>query len=269
MGERNSSVMNAEKPEKIVFILSTSRTGTKSLAEGLKGDDICSPHQPNFSRLLTIASNYYLHGWVPKFILEWLVTRIREPQIFRSNCRYYIQVYSLDHLPSKVIRKKYPNVYIIHIIRDPRTYVPSYLNWMHTRFKSFVANKLVLGWHPSGFFTGQIPWRIWSRMDEFQRVCWHWNYKNNLLENLFKDDEHYIHIRFEDLFSEDGENALRSIFSFVGIPYRSQFSGIFQVKKNRSSKEYFPPWQHWARARQQNLLDICGELMRRYGYLDN
>ena len=71
-------------PEKIVFFLSTSRTGTKSLAEGLMRNDVNSPHQPPFSRLLTIASNYYLHGWLTKHMLEWLVGRLREPQIFRS-----------------------------------------------------------------------------------------------------------------------------------------------------------------------------------------
>ena len=89
--------------KKIVFFLSTSRTGTKSLAEGLMRNDVTSPHQPPFSRLLTIASNYYLHGWLTKPILEWLVGRLREPQIFRSEYRYYLQVFSLDFFPAKLI----------------------------------------------------------------------------------------------------------------------------------------------------------------------
>jgi len=55
----------ANMPKRIVFILSTGRTGTRTLAEGLNGGDILSRHQPPFSRLLTIASNYYLHGWLP------------------------------------------------------------------------------------------------------------------------------------------------------------------------------------------------------------
>lgn len=254
-------------PEKIVFILSTARTGTKSLAEGLVGDDILSFHQPPFSRLLTVASNYYLHGWLPKRGLEWLVSSLREPQIVQAECRYYIQAYSLDHLPAKIISQKYPNVYIIHIIRDPRTFVPSYLNWMHTRLKSFVANKLVLGWHPSGFFTREISWRTWRGMDEFQRVCWHWAYKNAFLEQLFEGDERYLRIRFEDLFCDEGPDVLRSMLSFVGIPYRDEFADIFRQRKNRSYKIYFPRWEEWASERQQQLLDVCGDLMSRYEYL--
>ena len=122
-------------PEKIVFVLSTGRTGTKTLAEGLAGDDIKSPHQPPFSRLLTIASNYYLHGWLPMSVLERLVIRLREPQILNSDCRDYVQVFSLDYLPAKIISERHPNVAIVHIVRDPRTFVRSYLNWMHSRWQ--------------------------------------------------------------------------------------------------------------------------------------
>jgi hypothetical protein len=252
--------------EKIVFILSTARTGTRTLAEGLRSDDILSFHQPAFSRLLTIASNFYLHGWLPERALEWLVVRLREPQILGADCRYYVQAYSLDHLPAKIISQRYPNVYIVHIVRDPRTFVPSYLNWMHTRFKSFVANKFVPGWHPSGFFTGQVAWRRWRRMDEFQRVCWHWTYKNALLERLFEGDERYLQVRFEDLFGA-GPDALRSVLSFAGLPYRDEFTAMLGQSKNVSHKTYFPRWEAWKPEKQQQLLEICGEGMRRYGYL--
>jgi hypothetical protein len=254
-------------PERIAFILSTGRTGTKTLAEGLAGGDILSPHQPPLSRLLTIASNYYLHGWLPERVLKWLVNRIRVPQIFQSNCRYYIQVFSLDYLPAKIISQQYSNVYIVHIVRDPRAFVTSYLNWMHTRFKSLVANKLVLGWHPSGYFTGEISWQAWRRMDEFQRVCWQWAYKNRKLEQLFEGTPHYMRVRFEDLFLGKGRQAvLESVTSFMGIPYQDRYEVVYQREKNRSRKAYFPPWQEWEPKRKKQLLDICGEPMARYGY---
>jgi hypothetical protein len=254
-------------PEKIVFFLSTSRTGTKSLAEGLMRDDVFSPHQPPFSRLLTIASNYYLHGWFAKYRLEWLVKRLREPQLQKADCKYYMQVFSLDYLPAKIISEKYSNVYIIHIVRDPRTFVPSYLNWVHGRFKSFVANKLVFGWHPSGFFTGEYSWQDWRRMDEFQKVCWHWQYKNSLLEHLFQDYEKYMRVRFEELFSEKGEKTLGDLFAFTGIPLPGGFADMLHTKKNLSLKKSFPPWDQWDPAKRQLLVDICSDGMQRYGYL--
>ena len=254
-------------PEKTVFILSTGRTGTKTLAEGLAGDDILSPHQPPFSRLLTIASNYYLHGWLSKTFLERLVSRFREPQILQANCRYYIQVFSLDYIPAKLISQKYPNVYIIHIVRDPRTFVPSYLNWMHTRFKSFVANKLIPGWHPSGLFTGDVPWQIWIKMNEFERVCWQWNYKNRLLQQLFENNEQYIQVRFEDLLLSSSPDILCSALSFVGLPWENRFIQMFENVKNSSRKTYFPKWSQLSSVQQSQLLNICRPQMIQNGYL--
>ena len=254
-------------PEKIVFILSTSRTGTKTLAEGLQNEEVLSLHQPPYSRILTIASNYYLHGWLPGTALEWLVSRLREPQILKADCRYYIQVFSLDYLPAKILSEKFQNIYILHIVRDPRTFVRSYINWMHTRFKSFVANKLIPGWHPSGYFTKEMPWQAWHNLDEFQRVCWHWKYKNTLLEDLFKSNQNYLRVRFEDLFLTQSTATLKDCLSFVGIPYREEYTLMIGRSENASRKIYLSKWETWKPERKQQLLDICGNKMKDYGYL--
>lgn len=253
-------------PEKIVFVLSTSRTGTKTLAEGLAGEDIRSPHQPPFSRILTVASNYYLHGWLPRRALEWLVLRLRGPQIKNADCRYYVQVFSLDYLPAQIISERYPNVYVVHIVRDPRTFVQSYLNWMHGRFKSWMANKLVLGWHPSGYFTGDMSWSEWRQMDEFQRICWHWVYKNTLLESLFEDDERYVWIRFEDLFLTQDLEALKETLAFIDIPYQERFEAMLHESKNASRKTYFPAWEAWHPTWCARMDELCAPMMESFGY---
>jgi hypothetical protein len=255
-------------PETIVFFLSTARTGTKTLAEGLATDELLSPHQPAFSRLLTIASNFYLHGWLPRRLLEWLVSQTRESQILKAKCRYYAQVFSLDYLPAKIMSERHANVYIVHIVRDPRTWVRSYLNWMRTRRKSWIANNFVPGWHPSGAFTGEMTWRAWRQLDEFQRVCWHWSYKNRLLERLFADDPRYICIHFEDLFSSQGTHLLRETLTFVGLPYRSEYAAMLNKPKNRSQASTLAKWDEWEPRRQQQLIEICGEQMNEYGYLE-
>jgi len=130
-----------------------------------------------------------------------------------------------------------------------------------------VANRIIFGWHPSGFFVGEIPWQDWRRMDEFQRVCWHWRYKNSFLENVFKDHANYNRVRFEDLFSEKGAETLQALFSFMGIAFDPRFSTMLQKKKNFSSKKWFPPWDQWDTEKKEHLLEICGKEMKRYGYL--
>ncbi len=255
-------------PERIVFILSTARTGTKSLAEGLAGGDVCSPHQPPYSRPLTIAGNFYLNGWLPQPVLTALVRRWREPQIRQAACRYYVQVFSLDYMPAFILSQRLPHVHIIHLIRDPRTWVPSYLNWMHTRWQSAVANKLIVGWHPSGFWTGEIPLAQWLKMDAFQRTCWHWTYKNRLLETLFANYPAYQQVHFEALFGSEGARMLQSMLEKAGIPYQERYAGILRHPQNQSRRDYFPTWPDLPAYRQQQLLSQCGDLMRQYGYLD-
>lgn len=255
-------------PERIVFILSTARTGTRALAEGLNGGEVCSPHQPPYSRPLTIADNFYLHGWLPQRVLEGLVMRWRAPQIRGVACRYYVQLFSLDYWPAFILSRRLENVHIIHIIRDPRTWVPSYINWMHTRWQSAIANRLVPGWHPSGFWTRQFSLSQWLKMDSFQRVCWHWTYKNGLLERLFARHPRYRQVHFEALFGSEGLSVLQSMLGNIGIPYRQQYTDILRQPKNQSRRDFFPAWPDFPAIRQQQLLAQCRDLMQHYGYLD-
>lgn len=253
-------------PEVIAFILSTGRTGTKTLAEGLCGEEITSPHQPPFSRILTIASNYYIHGWIPKNVLTWMIKNLREPQILNAESRYYIQVYAHDFLPAKILSEKYPDLRVVHIVRDPRNFVYSYLNWMHSRFKSLVANKIVLGWHPSGFFTGECSRQEWREMDEFQRVCWQWMFKNTYLEDLFEHDSRYLQVRFEDVFLSGDADTLRKVVDHIGIPYHDRFNAMLHKPKNVSRKGYVSPWEAWDPFRCAQLDEICNPLMTELGY---
>jgi hypothetical protein len=255
-------------PERVLFILSTSRTGTKSLAEGLDGGEACAVHQPAHSRLITVAGNYALHGWLPYPWLARLIYRLRLPQIAASGRKYYIQVFSLDILPAKIISLVYEPTSILHVLRDARTFVPSYLNWMRTRKRSMIANRLVFGWHPSGYFTGEFSWDEWRGMDELQRVCWHWVYKNSLIESLFQGDSRYQLVHFEELFSLQGRDVLRAALEKAGVPFQERFAQALKSSKNSSRKIYAAPFEQWEENRKRQLLAICGEKMRTWGYLE-
>ncbi len=81
------------------------------------------------------------------------------------------------------------------------------------------------------------------------------------------DDERYIQVRFEDLFLAQDSGTLREMLAFVGIPYQERFAAMLEKSKNVSRKAYFPTWEAWETERKRQLLDICGERMREYGYL--
>ncbi len=256
-------------PQRVIFVLSTGRTGTKSLAQGLDSPAVKSLHQPPFSRMLTIASNCCLHGWLTYAVLRRCVLRIRGKQIRSCHRPVYCQVFSLDHLPAKIISENFDNVSVLHLVRDPRTFVVSYLNWMHGRWKSYVANKLLPAWHPSGYWTGEKSWEEWCRMDEFQRVCWHWTYKNRLLEHFFNHSGvRYRRVRFEDLFlGARSEGILREVIDFLGVPFQKRFLRVLEKPQNTSRKTYFPRYPDWPPRSKEQLLNICAEEMQRYHYI--
>jgi hypothetical protein len=104
-------------------------------------------------------------------------------------------------------------------------------------------------------------------MDDFQRVCWHWKYKNALIEGLFEGYERYLRIRFEDLFLSQGVEVLREMLRFTGIPYQEQVAAMLQTRRNESRKMHFPAWEGWGVERRQQLVNTCGENMTKYGYL--
>jgi hypothetical protein len=87
------------------------------------------------------------------------------------------------------------------------------------------------------------------------------------LEELFKSEEHYTRIRFEDLFGLEGPKILHGVLSFIGIPYRDEYAAVLQKRENISSKTYFPNWDAWKPEQQRQLWDICGTKMEQYGYL--
>jgi hypothetical protein len=254
-------------PKRIVFLLSTARTGTKAFAEGLTGQGIENHHQPPGSRILTCASNLWLNGLFPTRGLYSLVRRIRLPQIRGSMAHHYIQSFAFDHVAARILHDAFDNVRVIHIVRDPRTFVPSYLNWTHTRLKSYIANKAVPGWHPNGWLAGEFTWRQWQVMNEFQRVCWHWRFKNELLETLFSKSARYMRLRFEDImFGNQRKEMLANLLSFLDIPYEPRFEIIFEKKKNVSEKTYFPRYADWPSERKYQLAEFCDSTMERYGY---
>jgi hypothetical protein len=201
--------------------------------------------------------------------VEFLVERLREPQILASTKRIYIQVYGFDFIPASLLREKYSNVYVVHIVRDPRTFVPSYMNWMRTRRRSFIANKLVPGWHPAGDKVGDYSREQWRRMDAFQRVCWHWSFKNRLIQELFGGDPRYYQVRFEDLFLTESPSALESLLDWCSIPYTGNHESIIDRPLNVSRKKYFPSWDALPHERKRELLVICQREMERFGYYNN
>lgn len=254
--------------DKIVLFASTGRTGTKSLANFFSKyfNNVESHHEPRYSRLINIFSNMYLSNIYPHKLLQMFVYNYKLPDVLSCEKEYYIESNPMNYAIMDILREIDKEVYIIHLIRDPRSYVTSCMNRIHGRAFTKIANRAIPFWSLNGLLTGQFKLSEWIGMSDFERICWAWKYKNELILKMNKDYHNFISVRFEDLFITNTLNQLQDILSFVNLEFENKMVKYFDIKQNVSRKDYFSKWDEWDLNKIRRLDNICANLMKKYGY---
>lgn len=255
---------------KPIIIVSTGRTGTEffsKLFAEIYSEQVDAYHERGASRPIQILTNMYFEHFLPLSILRmgWTIFKGREiPSCKKefhidSNCFLYGLVALAPDL--------YPGLKIIHIVRDPREYVTSHLNYALQKNTSFVANYLVPFWQPNPFLIGEVSWKRLINFSRFERYSWIWDFKNRKMESIEASPVPYLRLRFEDIFrNNDPTPAFQSMVEFIGLPLISDALSRFRQPENRSATTSFPAWREWS-PEQCKLFDgLCGSHMRRYGY---
>jgi len=254
--------------DNIVLFVSTGRTGTKSLANFFREyfNNVESHHQPRYSRFINVFSNMYLSNIYPHELLRKFVYKYKISDILSCEKEYYIEANTMIYAITDIIRELDKEVYVIHLIRDPRSFVTSYMNWFHGRAFSKIANKVIPFWHANGVLADQINLAEWISMSEFERLCWFWKFENEVILKMNKDYPNFISIRFEDLFITDTLKQLQSILSFVDLEFENNMVDYFDIKQNVSRKGHFSKWDKWDLKKIRSLHNICSSLMNAYDY---
>lgn len=255
---------------RIAFVIGSHRTGTKALANFFKDSfrNVTSYHQYNGMRFTNIFTTMYVEKLLPQKVFDVLVYFILIRRIKRHHSEYYIEVSGLNYIAANNTKKYFPDVKVIHIIRDPRDFVTSFLNWVHGRWKSWIAHNLTPFWNVNGYLVGEMSKTEWNTIDEFERYCWYWKYKNQKILDLYSEDkENFITFRFEDLVSSsDNKKSLEELLTFIGLPFLPGCEEYFRTKQNMSNKQYVPRWRSWNNTQCKQLEKICGQLMKQYNY---
>ncbi len=252
-----------------IQIISTGRTGTIFFSRliGELYPEVAAYHERGLSRPIQILTNAYFARLFPKqgLILAWETLKGREvktcekPFHVDANCFLYGLAAVAPHLN--------PGLKVVHLVRDPRTYVTSHLNFFRFRPTSFIANYLVPFWQPSPFLTGHIPWKRFFSFSRLERYAWIWDFKNNIMELIEQTDVPYLRIRFEDIFySKSPEQIFDKITDFIGLPRKTNIRERFSQIVNQAPKTSFPEWPDWAPSQCSQLQALCGVRMARYGY---
>jgi len=251
-----------------ILIISTGRTGAIFLAR-LFADlypSTASYHERGNSRPIQIATNLHFSHLFPKSGVKaaWKIFKGNEIK----NCEkdFHIDANNFLYGLAAFAPELYPNLKVLHIVRDPRGYVTSQLNFSRQKQTSFIGNYLVPFWQPNPFLVGELPITQAFNFSRFQKYCWVWDFKNRVMSGLEGSATPYLCVRFEDLFGEKVETVFKKITDFFGLPPAEKISERFREPANTSKPTFFHEWQDWTPQQANQLHALCGKQMGKHGY---
>lgn len=252
-----------------ILIVSTGRTGTIFLSR-LFADlypDSASYHERGNSRLIQILTNLHFSHLFPVqgLKLSWKILKGSEIETCEKN--YHIDANNFLYGLASLAPELYPNLKVLHIIRDPRTYVTSQLNFSRQKRTSFIGNYFIPFWQPNPFLVGEIPVYKSFGFTRFQKYCWVWDFKNRVMSQLEHSNTPYLCVKFEDLFeSTNSETEFNKITEFLGLSKAENINQRFREPANSSKPTFFPNWEDWNPKQAKQLHELCGNQMKKYGY---
>lgn len=254
---------------KAVFIVSSGRTGTMALARHLDAcyEGVWAAHEPRPSWRLRRASAQSLCGRLSRDELVRLLARCRRKLVASIQAEYYIESNPFLGGFLDVLADVFHNAAVVHVVRDPRTYIRSGMNFGTFRGLKGLAARLVPWWLPRPELMPGWTGPPWSRMSPAVRLAWYWAMLNahlNRGQELY--GERYLRIRFEDLFARDG-SGLRRLTDWIGLPWDDRLVQCANGEKVNASRDAgFPRFADWSAPLKQQVMEHCGPLMELYGY---
>jgi hypothetical protein len=268
-----------DKFEQVVVVLSTGRTGTQALAHYFNTayDQVTALHEPKPTRHFRVMSNRAVAGKLTREAAvralvhsrRRLVEKITRPIYIESNWYLYGFLEALKEVFGK------PK--ILHVVRDPRTFIPSYINYGTFSGLKRMAAEFLPYWYLRPEQYEKNPPKTWKQMSEPERLAFHWHVVNREVDRgaeMYGGD--YLLLRYEDIFPREkqGETAspaalppgLVRLLDWVGLPASDRLLNQMGDKRNASRNRGFPKWDQWDEPTRRAVLETCGEQMERYGY---
>jgi hypothetical protein len=155
---------------------------------------------------------------------------------------------------------------VLHVVRDPRTYIPSMLNYGTYQGLKAVATRFLPYWYIRPEQMSENPPKRWAQMSEAERLAWHWHVVNTELDRaavMFGDD--YLFMRYEDLFAADG-SGLKTLLPWIGLPENAALLEKLRGERVNASTGRSSAWGKIDADARHAVIAMCGEQMRRYGY---
>jgi hypothetical protein len=254
----------------VLIVLSTGRTGTKALAHyfNVAYDQVTALHEPKPSRYLRTLSNRSIAGKLTRQQRVRSLARSRRRIIGSITRPVYIEsnwyIYGFVDVLKDVFGAE---TKLLHVVRDPRTYIPSHLNYGTISGYKRVFTTVVPYWYLRPEQLDPNAPKRWNQMADEERMAFHWQIANREIDkakDAFGAD--YRLMKYEDFYDPSGA-GINQILDWIDLPRSEKL--LEQIRTQRvhaSPNRGYKKWKDWPAELQRSVLDMLGPQMRRYGY---
>ncbi|MDA3792587.1 MAG: sulfotransferase [Elusimicrobia bacterium] len=251
--------------KKMVFIVSTGRTGTKFLARFFnKYDGIYALHEPR-PDFLAEGIKYAAGKLSDNKAVD--ILKSNRSAIYREVVRrgdgIYVESNNRLFALLKPLKKTFKDAKIIHIVRDGRDYVRSGMsrNW-YKKSDSTLRLEATL-------FPDDPYFEKWKEMSRFEKIAWRWQKKDGFIYDTIKDITDTLTVKFEDIFYSDNYKGLRKIAEYVGADNaytETLIKDLVHKKVNFTSNYSIKEWHKWNADKKDRFYAVAGRHLEKYGY---
>jgi hypothetical protein len=245
--------------------LHSPRTGTVFLTHWINsnaGTEI-AVHEPPFSRAAYLLGNLFAYrGWSRSGLVS-LYMAIRKRRLIES--KGYIELNPFLCPIADLLADTSCKLKVAHLVRDPRTWVPSLISHEASGRRRFLIRKVPFNMPREREFDQE-----WRTMTLIEKMLWRWSSFNRRISTLEHGDCQYEWFRYEDLFSGDAETRDKSrgrLLQFLDLaPTASPVDTHPGRQINASLKNPQFEFSNWTGREIKFMEDVAGDQMRRFHY---
>lgn len=242
------------------YILSPGRSGSTFLAQYIQkvGQITDNLHQTNSSRRINILSNIACNS---KNLQIRLINRFNLIDKPKSTADPLHSVYLMHYFQNQGLTE---DMRIIHLVRDPRDFISSFINYKNRKLSGVVAHHIIPFWMPNPLLTKEKRIIEYLFMPKYEHYAWIWKFKNEMFSKLSKYSDNYRVFRIEDITSDPGK--MKELLDFIEIAYTNIDDELLSKKVTPSKINSFPKWKSWNERMAKNVFKHCNDQMKKYGY---
>ena len=259
--------------KRYLFFIGSHRTGSKAmatLANQIEGASCI--HQNRGHQFLNLISLAYLQHKCPQSFLDFMTDQLLLNRLKNTNKDCVVETIGYNMVAIQRALETLEHMKIIHVIRDPRSFITSMQNWRKGRpTRNKIQENLPFWDVGSGLL--KISAKQWNSLDITEKFAHRWAYKNEYISKTYGAHPNYRMIKFENLFNSDHLDETLELLQWGGMHVnKMDLEGFIIHKINVSNPKVeagdkIPGWRSWNNETCRKIHNICGN--NSYGYLQS